>query len=206
MVFNTSTEARWTTLSSSAGHTQRPLPPGRAAGRLTVRGPAGTRELAVRCAAPWYHRPRKAKVDDLNLEAAGVRLGKDRVQVDEYLRTSNTNIFAAGDVAFPEKIHPRGYGNGRGYASPTRWMEPIAQQGTCHSHCTYTDPEVAQVGLTPRRAREEGVPIDAYRLELAKVERAFLDGEEEGVRGFTRAGAVVRIVGATLVGRAMPVK
>ena len=39
---------------------------------------------------------------------------------------------------------------------------------------------VAQVGLTPRRAREEGVPIDTYRLDLAKVERAFIDGEEEG--------------------------
>ena len=47
-------------------------------------------------------------------------------------------------------------------------------------HCTYTDPEVAQVGLTPRQAREAGIPIDAYRLELAKVERAFIDGEEEG--------------------------
>jgi pyruvate/2-oxoglutarate dehydrogenase complex dihydrolipoamide dehydrogenase (E3) component len=66
-------------------------------------------------------------------------------------------------------------------------------------HCTYTDPEVAQVGLTPRRAREEGVPIDAYRLELAKVERAFLDGEEEGFAAiYTRRGSG-EIVGATLV-------
>ena len=47
---------------------------------------------------------RKAKVDGLSLEAAGVRLGKDRVEVDEYLRTSNPNIYAAGDVAFPEKF------------------------------------------------------------------------------------------------------
>jgi pyruvate/2-oxoglutarate dehydrogenase complex dihydrolipoamide dehydrogenase (E3) component len=66
-------------------------------------------------------------------------------------------------------------------------------------HCTYTDPEVAQVGLTPRRAREEGVPIDTYRLDLAKVERAFIDGEEEGFAAiYTRRGSG-EIVGATLV-------
>lgn len=47
---------------------------------------------------------RKAKVDGLNLEAADVRLSKNRVEVDEYLRTSNPNIYAAGDVAFPEKF------------------------------------------------------------------------------------------------------
>ena len=66
-------------------------------------------------------------------------------------------------------------------------------------HCTYTDPEVAQVGLTPRRAREEGIPIDEYRLDLAKVERAFIDGEEEGFAAiYTRHGSG-EIVGATLV-------
>jgi pyruvate/2-oxoglutarate dehydrogenase complex dihydrolipoamide dehydrogenase (E3) component len=66
-------------------------------------------------------------------------------------------------------------------------------------HCTYTDPEVAQVGLTPRRAREQGVPIDTYRLDLAKVERAFIDGEEEGFAAiYTRRGSG-EIVGATLI-------
>jgi pyruvate/2-oxoglutarate dehydrogenase complex dihydrolipoamide dehydrogenase (E3) component len=66
-------------------------------------------------------------------------------------------------------------------------------------HCTYTDPEVAQVGLTPRRAQEEGIPFDTYRLELAKVERAFIDGEEEGFAAiYTRRGRG-EIVGATLV-------
>jgi pyruvate/2-oxoglutarate dehydrogenase complex dihydrolipoamide dehydrogenase (E3) component len=66
-------------------------------------------------------------------------------------------------------------------------------------HCTYTDPEVAQVGLTPRQAREEGIAIDEYRLELAKVERAFIDGEEEGFAAiYTRRGNG-EIVGATLV-------
>ena len=66
-------------------------------------------------------------------------------------------------------------------------------------HCTYTDPEVATVGLTPVRAAEEGVALDTHRLELSKVERAFIDGEEEGFAAiYTRKGTG-EIVGATLV-------
>jgi pyruvate/2-oxoglutarate dehydrogenase complex dihydrolipoamide dehydrogenase (E3) component len=58
---------------------------------------------------------------------------------------------------------------------------------------------VAQVGLTPRQAREEGIAIDEYRLELARVERAFIDGEEAGFAAiYTRRGTG-EIVGATLV-------
>jgi len=166
-------------------------------GRLTVRGPAGTREL--RYDALLLGTGRKAKVDGLSLEAAGVRLGKDRVEVDEYLRTSNPNIYAAGDVAFPEKFT-------HAAMATARLCVANALDGANHParelvipHCTYTDPEVAQVGLTPRRAREEGVPIDTYRLDLAKVERAFIDGEEEGFAAiYTRRGSG-EIVGATLV-------
>ncbi len=66
-------------------------------------------------------------------------------------------------------------------------------------HCTYTDPEVASVGLTPIRAAEVGVVLDTHRLELAKVERAFIDGEEEGFAAlYTRQG-ISEIVGANLV-------
>ena len=66
-------------------------------------------------------------------------------------------------------------------------------------YCTYTDPEVAQVGLTSRQAREDGIPIDVYRLELDKVERAFIDGEEEGFAAIYARRGGGEIVGATLV-------
>jgi pyruvate/2-oxoglutarate dehydrogenase complex dihydrolipoamide dehydrogenase (E3) component len=66
-------------------------------------------------------------------------------------------------------------------------------------HCTYTDPEVATVGLTPVRAAEEVSPW-THRLELSKVERAFIDGEEEGFAVlYTRKGTG-EIVGATHAG------
>lgn len=63
--------------------------------------------------------------------------------------------------------------------------------------CTYTDPEVAQVGLTPQEAVEQGIAIDTHRLELATVERAVIDGEADGfVALYTYNGV---IVGATFV-------
>jgi pyruvate/2-oxoglutarate dehydrogenase complex dihydrolipoamide dehydrogenase (E3) component len=66
-------------------------------------------------------------------------------------------------------------------------------------HCTYTEPEIASVGVTPLRAAEEGVAVDTHRLELSKVERAFIDGEEDGFAAIYTRTATGQIVGATLV-------
>jgi pyruvate/2-oxoglutarate dehydrogenase complex dihydrolipoamide dehydrogenase (E3) component len=166
-------------------------------GRLRVQGPAETSELTYD--ALLLGAGRKAVIEHLNLEAAGVRIRKDGVEVDEYLRTSNPNVYAAGDVAFPQKFTHAAIATARlcianavdGANRPAREL--------VIPHCTYTDPEVAQVGLPPRQAQEAGIPIDTYRLELSKVERAFIDGEEEGFAAvYTRRGTG-EIVGATLM-------
>jgi hypothetical protein len=160
-------------------------------GRLTVRGPTGTRELPYD--ALLLGTGRKAKIDGLSLEAAGVRFGKDRLEVDEYLRTSNSNVYAAGDVAFPEKFTRVAMASARLCVANALNGANRKARELVIPHCTYTDHEVAQVGLTPRCAREEGVPIDIYRLELAKVERAFTDGEEEGFAAiYTQRGSAGR--------------
>src|SRR5258708_3630403 len=72
-------------------------------GRLTVQGPAGARELPYD--ALLLGTGRKPNVEQLGLEAAGVRFRSDGAEVDEYLRPSNPNIYAAGDRAFPQKIN-----------------------------------------------------------------------------------------------------
>jgi pyruvate/2-oxoglutarate dehydrogenase complex dihydrolipoamide dehydrogenase (E3) component len=116
-------------------------------GQLTVRGADGTRELPYD--ALLLGTGRKAKVDGLSLEAAGVRLGKDRVEVDEYLRTSNPNIYAAGDVAFPEKFTHAAMATARLCVANALDGANRPARELVIPHCTYTDPEVAQVGLTP---------------------------------------------------------
>ena len=67
--------------------------------------------------------------------------------------------------------------------------------------CTYTDPEIAHVGLSERQAAERGVAIDTYLRPFAEVDRAVIDGEDEGfVKVHVRRGTD-RIVGATIVAR-----
>jgi pyruvate/2-oxoglutarate dehydrogenase complex dihydrolipoamide dehydrogenase (E3) component len=67
--------------------------------------------------------------------------------------------------------------------------------------CTYTDPEVAHVGLSERQAAEQGVAIDSYTVPLASNDRARAEGEDEGfLKVHVRRGSD-RILGATLVAR-----
>jgi len=68
------------------------------------------------------------------------------------------------------------------------------------SWCTYTDPEIAQVGLNEDEADNQGMAIDVYRVEFSDIDRALTDGEEEGfLKLLTRKGTG-RIVGATIAG------
>jgi pyruvate/2-oxoglutarate dehydrogenase complex dihydrolipoamide dehydrogenase (E3) component len=166
-------------------------------GRLTAQRASETRELPYD--AVLFAAGRKANVEDLGLEAAGVRLAGQGVEVDEYLRTSNPNIYAAGDVAFPEKFTHAAMTTARLCVANALDGAGRRARELVIPHCTYTDPEIAQVGLTPRRAREDGVAIDEHRLGLDKVERAYIDGEEDGFAAiYTRRGGG-EIVGATLV-------
>jgi pyruvate/2-oxoglutarate dehydrogenase complex dihydrolipoamide dehydrogenase (E3) component len=166
-------------------------------GRLTIKRKTETRELE-------YDKlllsiGRKANVDNLGLEAANIRVKDGAVEVDGSLRTSNPDVYAAGDVAFQEKYTHAAMATARlCVANALNGANRLTRELVI-PHCTYTDPEVASVGLTPVRAVEEGISLETHRLELAKVERAFIDGEEEGFAAlYTRKGSG-EIVGATLV-------
>jgi pyruvate/2-oxoglutarate dehydrogenase complex dihydrolipoamide dehydrogenase (E3) component len=166
-------------------------------GRLTIKGKTETRQLE-------YDRlllgiGRKANVEDLGLEAANIRVRDGAVEADENLRTSNPNVYAAGDVAFPEKYTHAAMATARLCVANALNGANRPARELVIPHCTYTDPEVATVGLTPLRAADEGIALETHRLELAKVERAFIDGEEEGFAALYTRKSSPEIVGATLV-------
>jgi pyruvate/2-oxoglutarate dehydrogenase complex dihydrolipoamide dehydrogenase (E3) component len=166
-------------------------------GRLTVRSQSETRELEYDKLLLGIGR--KANVEDLGLQAAGVQVKDGAVEADAHLRTSNPAVYAAGDVAFPEKYTHAATATARLCVANALDGANRPARDLVIPHCTYTDPEVATVGLTPVQAAEEGVALETHRLELAKVERAFIDGEEEGFAAlYTRKGSG-EIVGATLV-------
>ena len=129
----------------------------------------------------------------------GTCVNENGLEVDQYLRTTNPNIYAAGDVAFPQKFTHAAIATARVCVANALDGAGRTARELVVPHCTYTDAEVARVGLTPRRANEAGIAIDEHRLALTKVERALIDGEEEGFAAIYTGRGTGEIVGATLV-------
>ena len=65
--------------------------------------------------------------------------------------------------------------------------------------CTYTEPEIAHVGLYKRDAEERGIPVDVFKVDLAEIDRAVTDGETEGFVKLVVKKGTDRILGATIV-------
>ena len=140
---------------------------------------------------------RKVHVDGMGLEAAGVKFSAAGVEADDYLRTANHLVYAAGDVTRPEKYTHMAHATGTLAVANALDGAGKRVSDLVIPRCTYTDPEIAQVGITPQEAVEQGIAIDTHRLELAKVERAVIDGQADGfIALYTHNGV---IVGATFV-------
>jgi pyruvate/2-oxoglutarate dehydrogenase complex dihydrolipoamide dehydrogenase (E3) component len=131
-------------------------------------------------------------IDDLGLEAAGVKSGKQGVEVDDHLRTSNRRIFAAGDVASKYRFTHAADALARIALQNALFFGRKRQSALVVPWATYTDPEIAHVGANagPR----------TFTVKLDEVDRAILDGETEG---FARIHADERgrILGGTIVAR-----
>jgi len=148
---------------------------------------------------------RAPNVEGLGLGKAGVEYDTGAgVKVNSRLQTTNPRIYAAGDVCFPFKFthtaealaqvviqnalfpHPLGLG----YASTDSIIIPW---------CTYTQPEIAHVGMYEADSRAKGINVETYTYHLKEVDRAILDGEDQGfARVHVRKGTD-KILGATLV-------
>jgi pyruvate/2-oxoglutarate dehydrogenase complex dihydrolipoamide dehydrogenase (E3) component len=138
------------------------------------------------------------------MEAAGVEYDTKGITVNARLQTTNPKIFAAGDVCSRYKFthvadamaqiviqnalfpHPFGLG----YAGVESLIMPW---------CTFTEPEVAHVGMYEREAKEKGIDVETYTYKLDEVDRAILDGEDEGFARVHIEKGTDTILGATIV-------
>ena len=143
---------------------------------------------------------RAPNVDGLGLEAAGVEFDRRGVTVDDRLRTTNKRIYAAGDVAMDWKFTHAADAAAKIVVQNALFFGRRKVSALTMPWATYTDPEIAHVGLYERDANERGIEIDTYTTPLEKVNRAVADHQTEGfVRVHTRKGKG-EIVGATIVG------
>jgi pyruvate/2-oxoglutarate dehydrogenase complex dihydrolipoamide dehydrogenase (E3) component len=139
-------------------------------------------------------------IESLDLERAGVEHDPRRgILVDDRLRTSNRRIYAAGDVASPYRFTHAADFLARIVVRNALFFGRAKASSLTLPWCTYTDPEVAHVGLYEREARERGIETSVFVQELADVDRAVLDGEDAGFVKLLVARGSDRILGATIV-------
>jgi len=142
---------------------------------------------------------RVANVDGLNLEAAGVAYTQRGVEVDARLRTSNRRIFAIGDVAGPYQFtHMAAYQAGIVIRN-ILFKLPAKVDYTAVPWVTYTDPELAHVGMGEADAEKTGTDVRVLRWRFEENDRAQAERRTEGmVKVITNKKGVV--LGATIVG------
>jgi mercury(II) reductase len=144
---------------------------------------------------------RAPNIEGLDLDAVGVEYDRTGVVVNEYLQTTNPRIYAAGDVCFPYKFTHAAAAMASIVVQNALFVRTRKTDGLTIPWCTYTDPEVAHVGLYEREAEEKGIAVDAYTQSLEHVDRAILDGEEKGFVKVIAQKGTARILGATVVAR-----
>lgn len=149
---------------------------------------------------------RSPNVEGLNLEEVGVKYDpKKGVVVNDYLQTTNPRIYAAGDICMSWKFthaadaaariviknmlfSPFGLGRSKLSSLVMPWV-------------TYTDPEIAHVGLYEQDAQQQGIEISTILIPLKEVDRAIADGETEGFVKILHKKGSDKILGATIVAR-----
>jgi pyruvate/2-oxoglutarate dehydrogenase complex dihydrolipoamide dehydrogenase (E3) component len=147
---------------------------------------------------------RAPNVEGLGLETVGVEYDRTGVKVNSRLQTTNPRIYAAGDVCSRYK-----------FTHAADAMAQIVIQNALFPHpfglayasidsltipwCTYTEPEIAHVGMYEAEAKMKGLQVETYTYRLDEVDRAILDGEEEGFARVHIQKGTDKILGATIV-------
>ncbi len=173
---------------------------------LTISNQGGIR-LRVQSHGQSYDQPvdellvavgRAPNVENLNLEAAGVDFDRKGVRVNDHMQTTNPRVYAAGDVCSPYQ-----------FTHTADFMARIVIQNALFKGrkkasvltipwCTYTSPEIAHVGLYEKQAENQGIAVETYLQPFGDVDRAILEGQDDGFAKVVVRKGTDQIVGATI--------
>lgn len=145
---------------------------------------------------------RAPNVAGLNLEAVGVEYdAKNGIFVNDYLQTTQRRIYAAGDVCLNWKFTHSADFAARMVIQNALFLGRKKLSTLTMPWCTYTDPEIAHVGLSEAEAKQQEIAVDTFFIPFNQVDRAVTDGETNGfVKIHVKKGSD-QILGATLVAR-----
>jgi pyruvate/2-oxoglutarate dehydrogenase complex dihydrolipoamide dehydrogenase (E3) component len=164
--------------------------------RLTLELPSGQSRLQVD--ELLVATGRKPNTAGLELAAAGVEENRKGVVVDKHLRTSNRRVYACGDVCGPYRFtHMAEYQAGI-VISNALFRFPRSVDYRLVPWVTYTDPELAGVGLSEQQARAQGLEVEVLRFPFKDIDRAVIEGDCVGQTKFVvRKG---KLLGASILG------
>jgi pyruvate/2-oxoglutarate dehydrogenase complex dihydrolipoamide dehydrogenase (E3) component len=143
---------------------------------------------------------RVPNVEMLDLAVAGVAFDTDcGITVDDFLRTGNPDIYAAGDVCLPLKFTNAAQSSARVAVQNALTQGRRRHDSSLIPWCTYCDPEIAHIGLHVWEARRQSIPIRSFTVMMTDVDRAITDGQEAGFVKIHVAEGSDKILGATIV-------
>lgn len=163
---------------------------------LTLKVPSGESQLSVD--ELLIATGRQANTNHLDLAAAGVEENRQGIVVDDHLRTSNRRIYACGDVCGPYRFtHMAEYQAGIVITNALFRLRKRVDYSLI-PWVTYTDPELAAVGLSEQQAKEQGLEVDVLRFPFRDIDRAVVEGTTAGLtKLIVRKG---KILGASILG------
>lgn len=143
---------------------------------------------------------RAPNVEELQLEKANVKYDlKKGVIADDHLQTSNPNIYIVGDVGSPYKFTHISTELGKMAVKNALQGGTEKRSSLIIPWCTYTEPEVAHIGLLEKDAQEQGIALETSQVDFTDNDRAILDGETIGFIKIHKKAGTDQILGATIM-------
>jgi len=170
-----------------------------------IRTPRGTDEgepMQVVADTLLVSAGRVPNIEKLNLDAAGVKFSSLGIEVNAYLQTSQSHIYAAGDVVGPYQFTHTADAQARVVVRNILMPFQMLRQKMDYSvvpWCTYTAPEIAHVGLNETEADQRNVSYDLICVRIDELDRAVIDREELGFVKVLTAKGTDKILGVTMV-------
>jgi len=171
-------------------------------GKKSLHFSTGGKQVALEVDEILVAVGRAPNVEGLGLESAGIVYDvRNGVQVNDRLQTSNPRVYSAGDICFPYKFTHTADALARILIANALFMGRQKSSALTVPWCTYTDPEIAHVGMYAHDAEKLGIAVQTLTVPLSDVDRAILDGETEGFARVHLKKGSDRILGATVVAR-----